>query len=738
MHYSGYDARGRETQETDVLNNGDLNTAFFSYDLAGNLITQTDKAGNATSFVYDGLGRKVTATDSLSNVTQYAYDNRNNVIGVTDANGSTTQFQYDRANRKLKETKPLGQQTAYQYDGAGNLISRTDSIGQVTAYAYDAAGKQTSISYSSTVSVPASTVTFTYNKAGMLLTWGDGTASGQFEYDQNYRKTSETVNFGNVGGLNPYQLSYSYAYYLNGAKKTFTGPSGDIYQYNYDQANLLSGVTLPDSSTITYNAYSWTAPSRITLPGGTTRTYAYNEFMYPTNIQALDPGQNLIMNHTLTYDKVDNVLANQTESGAYNYTYDNIYRLTQAQRPNLPNEQFAYDPVGNRTASGSDNLPYTYDANDQLLTIGFDSRTYDANGNMASMTISGVTSNFFYDAENRLVSVGTADGTVVAQYHYDPFGRRMWKNAGGLMTYFMYSDEGLIGEYDASGQEITSYGYKPGNTWGSDPLFMRQGGQFYFYQNDALGTPKMITSATGAVFWSATYDAFGQAQVLVSDVINNIRLPGQYYNGETGLHYNFHRDYDPTAGRFISEDPLGFGGGDVNLFAYVSNNPTNYVDFDGLKLRLLGTPEEVTQLLNAISRMVNGQLNIDSEGYVSSSCEGSKTRSWLNEIIASEKTVNVRFAPSLSGGSFADGDVSINPKMKNPDQRDFWYPTGLSSPPAYYTLEIMLAHEVLGHGLDWVEGGPGRPSENPSSEWERNAIERANIVHGMLNLPLRY
>ena len=594
-------------QETDVLNDGNLNTAFFSYDLAGNLITRTDKAGNATGFVYDGLGRKVTSTDSLSNVTQYAYDNRNNMIGVTDANGSTTQFQYDRANHRVKEIKPLGQQTAYQYDGAGNLITRTDPLGQVAAYGYDAAGRQTSISYSSTVSVPASTVTFTYNNVGKLLTWGDGTASGQFEYDQNYLKTSETVNFGNVGGLNPYQLSYSYAYYRNGTKKSFTGPSGDIYQYNYDQANLLSGVTLPDSSAITYNTYNWQAPSKITLPGGTTRTYAYNEFMYPTNIQALDPGQNVIMNYNYTHDKVNNVLTNQTEYGPYNYTYDNTYRLTRAQKPDLSNEQFGYDPVGNRTSSGSDNLPYTYDGNDQLLTIGSDSRTYDANGNMVTRTIGGVTANFFYDAENRLVGVGTSDGTVVAQYHYDPFGRRLWKNVGSVMTYFMYADEGLIGEYNASGQEITSYGYKPNSDLVGDPLFMRQGGQFYFYQNDALGTPKMITSATGAVVWSASYDAFGQAQVGISTVTNNLRLPGQCYDAETGLHYNFQRYYDPRVGRYVQTDPLGFASGDVNLYAYVSNDPVNRVDLTGLLMIFPADPnlyKEELKLRNIVPRNV--------------------------------------------------------------------------------------------------------------------------------------
>jgi len=146
----------------------------------------------------------------------------------------------------------------------------------------------------------------------------------------------------------------------------------------------------------------------------------------------------------------------------------------------------------------------------------------------------------------------------------------------------MYSDEGLIGEYDSTGNEIKAYGYKPGSTWTTDPLFMKVGSEYYFYQNDHLGTPQKMTAVNGAVVWSAKYSSFAEADVDASSTItNNLRFPGQYYDQETGLHYNWHRYYEPNTGRYLTPDPIGLAGG-INLFAYVQGNPLRYVDPYGL------------------------------------------------------------------------------------------------------------------------------------------------------------
>jgi RHS repeat-associated protein len=187
--------------------------------------------------------------------------------------------------------------------------------------------------------------------------------------------------------------------------------------------------------------------------------------------------------------------------------------------------------------------------------------------------------NYIYDAANRLVNVeDDATQTVIAEYYYDPFGRRLWKDVGGVRTYFFYSEEGLIAEYDANGNEIRSYGYKPDSTWTTDPLWLKQGGTYYWYQNDHLGTPQKLTAQDGTVVWSAQYTAFGEADVQVETVTNNLRFPGQYADAETGLYYNFQRYYDPRIGRYLQVDPIGFAGGDFNLYGYVRNNPGNESD----------------------------------------------------------------------------------------------------------------------------------------------------------------
>ncbi len=155
------------------------------------------------------------------------------------------------------------------------------------------------------------------------------------------------------------------------------------------------------------------------------------------------------------------------------------------------------------------------------------------------------------------------------------------KNRWPPVTWYVYADEGLVGEYSASGYWLKSYGWYPNGSWGTDPLYMRDGSGLYWYHNDHLGTPQRMTAAdSGAVAWSAGYAAFGQATIdPLSTIDNNLRFPGQYYDAGSGLHYNYNRYYNPDTGRYLTTDPFKDG---LNLYLYAFGNPINLYDPLGL------------------------------------------------------------------------------------------------------------------------------------------------------------
>jgi large repetitive protein len=166
-----------------------------------------------------------------------------------------------------------------------------------------------------------------------------------------------------------------------------------------------------------------------------------------------------------------------------------LYRLAGAVSPVLPQESYCYDPAGNRvTFSNANN--WTYNLNNELQSYNGVAFQCDQNGNTTQRNNNGTILNFVYNEDDRLTEVKDGTGTVIATYYYDPFGRRLWKDVGGTKTYFMYADEGLIAEFDGTGSESESYGDAPNSTWTTNPIFMKQEGEYFFYHNDHLGTPK--------------------------------------------------------------------------------------------------------------------------------------------------------------------------------------------------------------------------------------------------------
>jgi RHS repeat-associated protein len=200
---------------------------------------------------------------------------------------------------------------------------------------------------------------------------------------------------------------------------------------------------------------------------------------------------------------------------------------------------------------------------------------------------------------------------LIARYGYDPLDRRIWKKAyssgEGRRTYYLYADEGLIAEATqpiipnadgtataATNPHITTqYGPRPDAEFTAGILFVKtqnSNGQdtVAYYHHDHLQTPIQATDKQGNLVWSATYEPFGQATITTPaatedspTITSNLRLPGQYFDDETGLHYNLSRYYDPSKGRYVTSDPIGLNAG-INMFSYAYGDPLLIYDPYGL------------------------------------------------------------------------------------------------------------------------------------------------------------
>ena len=584
-----YDNLNRVTGQADVLDQDTTHTRTFDYDQAGNIVSVTDEEGKTTRFEYDALNRVLKVVDPAGGEVVYTYDNRDNILEIKDPNNGITYFEYDKNSRLTRMTRPLFQETTYEYDESGNRTATVDAKGQRLEYVYDELDQLTQVNHFATGdhSTPVKTISFTYDTLGHLTSYVDGTTSAVYTYDDLHRKTTETVDYG------AFTLSYAYTYYDNGLKKSFTGPDGVTLTYTYDDNNRLTRINIPGQGDVTRNTFQWNSPDKITLPGGSTRTLSYDPLMQPLSISGKDPAQNEFFSRGYTYSPAGNITEKDTEHGTYGYEYDDLYRLTKAVNPTLDDEAYTYDARGNRITAEGISGNWTYNTNNELQAYGDTSFEYDSNGNLNSKTVEGQTTYFIYDTANRMARVEDDSSNLIVSYYYDPFGRRLWKDVGGGRTYFFYAEEGLIGEYEGSGNEIKSYGYVPDSIWTTGPVFLKTGGVYYWYQNDHLGTPQKLIGSNGNVAWSGTYGSFGTIYNY-TEIINNLKFPGHYYDQETGFHYNWFRYYDPIIGRYCSIDPLRQT---LNLYDFVHNNPINVIDPWGLC-----SDEEMDELKDIIEK----------------------------------------------------------------------------------------------------------------------------------------
>jgi RHS repeat-associated protein len=216
----------------------------------------------------------------------------------------------------------------------------------------------------------------------------------------------------------------------------------------------------------------------------------------------------------------------------------------------------------------------SYDAANRQLTLGGKTMTYDFNGNLATLTESGQTTTYTWDARNRLASL-TGPG-LTASFVYDARGRRTQKTINAFATDFQYDGVHIIKEI-AGGSTVN---YLRG-LYIDEHLARMEASSTFCYAPDALGSTMAVTDGTGDVSTEYIYEPFGRPVATGAASQNPFQFTGRDYDG-SGLYHYRARYYHSGPGRFLSEDPLGLGAGNANLYAYVRGNPINRIDPFGL------------------------------------------------------------------------------------------------------------------------------------------------------------
>ncbi|GEM_PF-6494942 len=329
--------------------------------------------------------------------------------------------------------------------------------------------------------------------------------------------------------------------------------------------------------------------------------------------------------------------------------------------------------MGNRLSKQLDNTPedtYIYNTN-RLVSTNTKTMAYDAVGNMTARG----SDSFEYNDANRLEKATLTTG--VFEYTYDYAGSRITKTSKAAASTYIYSPDGvLLAELDENGNTQVEYYYVNGQR-----IAFKQNDEVYYVHTSHLDYPLAITDSAGATVWQASHTPFGEI-IIEQDLLTETfkaRFPGQYVDAESGLYYNFFRDYDPELGRYIQSDPIGLAGG-INTYAYVGGNPVVYTDITGLS-----RGRGVNRNPYTTNPFVNYQIN-----------------SLITQIRRYDTTFSYNTArPSGPRGRYTKNDVTaLQSLLRNAKNAGFCGP-GASNAPAFPSSPGQFQH-IFRNGANHV------------------------------------
>jgi len=579
----------------------------FTYNTLGQVLTHTDGKGQTTCLQRTSRGLPSSRQDAKGEWVRYEYDKALRLTALVNENGAAYRFAYDASDRLSEEVRVDNLTRRFGYDAGGHLV-RMDEIG------YGDNGER-----------PERNTLFERDAIGRLMAKVNRDARQDFEYDDADRLLSiqrQPSSAGKQLGITEETLSYSYD--LLGRLTQELTPGGAL-DYEYDPLSNLTTLTLPDGRKVNHLYYGSGHLHQLNLDGQVisdmerddlhrevyrtqgklTSCFGYDAmgrkaWQFASNLPAdkLSQVHNTGINTSLLVEHAYNPIHRRYQydpagelvrtldklRGEIKYEYEANGQLRSRDTGSLVgSEEFRYDAAANRLDFNARQFDKVKD--NRIRQWRDQEYRYDPWGNLIEKR-SGHSKlqHFSYDCENRLVRAETlVNGKLESRgdYRYDSLGRRVAKQAeiNGQVEQKRFLWQGLRMLREETPRQSILYLYEPGSFAPLARVDQAEGEEqkVYYFHTDQIGTPLELTDSDGKIVWQATYRSWGAIDSLpAKDVEQNLRFQGQYFDGETGLHYNTFRYYDPEAGRFATQDPIGLTGG-LNLYSYALN-PINWID----------------------------------------------------------------------------------------------------------------------------------------------------------------